>query len=327
VRPRKTDRHLPRRVYRRHGAYYYVRQDGKWQRLGKGLEESLAAYARTVEKPASGMPALIDRVLAHISPKLAPSTVEQYTTAARYLKTALADFEPSQVLPRHVAAIKVDLRETPNMANRVISFLRQVFDHALEAGLIDSNPALGIKRHSEKKRGRYITDEEFDRIYQHAPERLQIIMDLLYLTGQRVNDVLGIRREDVTPHGIAFQPSKTKTSTGARVIVKTSPALSEAVQRCAGKRYLLEGRWGSRLDYRSVSLQWQAACEKAGVEDAQLRDLRAKSLTDAKAQGLDPTALASHHSAAMTARYIRRRETPVVEGPTPKVLDGCSKPH
>jgi integrase len=326
MRPRKSDRHLPRCVYKRHGAYYYV-QNGKWHRLGKSLEESLSAYARIVEKPASGMPALIDRVLAQISPKLAPSTVEQYTTAARYLKTALADFEPSQVLPRHVAAIKVDLRETPNMANRVISFLRQVFDHALEAGLIDSNPALGIKRHSEKKRGRYITDEEFDRIYQHAPERLQIIMDLLYLTGQRVNDVLGIRREDVTPHGIAFQPSKTKTSTGARVIVKTSPALSEAVQRCAGKRYLLEGRWGSRLDYRSVSLQWQAACEKAGVEDAQLRDLRAKSLTDAKAQGLDPTALASHHSAAMTARYIRRRETPVVEGPTPKVLDGCSKPH
>jgi integrase len=258
---------------------------------------------------------LIDRVLAQISPKLAPSTVEQYTAAARYLKGALAEFEPSQVLPRHVAAIKVDLRETPNMANRVISFLRQVFDHALESGFVDSNPALGIKRHAEKKRSRYITDEEFDAIYQHAPERLQIIMDLLYLTGQRVNDVLSIRREDVTPHGIAFQPSKTKTSTGARIVVKTSPALSEAVQRGAGRKYLLEGRWGSRLDYRSVSLQWQKACEKAGVEDAQLRDLRAKSLTDAKRQGLDPTALASHHSPAMTQRYIRRRETPLVEGP------------
>lgn len=320
MRPRKSDRHLPRCVYRRHGAYYYV-QGGKWIRLGKGLEESLSAYARLVERPASGMPGLIDQVLAQISPNLAPSTVEQYTAAAKYLKGALADFEPSQVLPRHVSAIKMDLRDTPNMANRVVSFLRQVFDRALEAGLIDSNPALGIKRHAEKKRGRYITDDEYAAIYQHAPERLQIIMDLLYLTGQRVNDVLGIRREDVTPLGIAFQPSKTKTSTGARMVVQMSPALSEAVSRCTGRKYLLEGRYGSRLDYRSVSLQWHTACEKAGVEDAQLRDLRAKSLTDAKAQGLDPTALAAHHSPAMTARYIRRRETPVVEGPTPKVLN------
>ena len=64
MRPRKTDRHLPRRVYQRHGAYYYVDRTGKWVRLGKGLEDALQAYA-------GGMPGLIDRVLAHIRPRLA----------------------------------------------------------------------------------------------------------------------------------------------------------------------------------------------------------------------------------------------------------------
>jgi integrase len=319
MRPRKKDKHLPRCVYERHGAYWYVK-GGKWTRLGRDLGEALQAYAQIVQsRPAqSGMPGLIDRVLDHIKPRLAPSTVEQYEAAARYLKDAFADFEPSQVLPRHVAAIKVDLSNTPNMANRVLSFTRQVFAIALEWGEVDSNPAIGIKRHSEKKRGRYITDEEYRAIYSHAPERLQIIMDLLYLTGQRVNDVLTLKREAVSEAGIAFQPSKTKGSTGARLTVKTSPALSEAVSRCTGRKYLIEGRWGSKVDYRSVVEQWRLACERAGVEDVQLRDLRAKSLTDAKAQGLDPTALAAHHSPAMTARYIRRRETPLVEGP---VLD------
>jgi integrase len=208
------------------------------------------------------------------------------------------------------------------MANRVLSFTRQVFSLALEWGEVDSNPAIGVKRHSERKRGRYISDDEYRAIYAHAPERLQIIMDLLYLTGQRVNDVLTLRREDVVEHGIAFQPAKTQTSTGARLTVKTSQAMSEALSRCTGKIYLIEGRWGSKVDYRSVVDQWRLACERAGVADVQLRDLRAKSLTDAKRQGLDPTALASHHSPAMTARYIRRRETPVIQGP---VLDRVSK--
>lgn len=323
MRPRKTNRHLPQCVYQRHGAYWYVKS-GKWTRLGRELGEALQAYAQIVQsRPAqSGMPGLIDRVLAHISPKLAPSTVEQYEAAARYLRDAFADFAPDQVLPRHVAAVKVDLADTPNMANRVLSFTRQVFSFALEWGEVDSNPAIGIKRHSEKKRGRYISDEEYRAIYAHAPERLQIIMDLLYLTGQRVNDVLTLRREDVVEHGIAFQPAKTQTSTGARLTVKTSQAMSEALSRCTGRIYLIEGRWGSKVDYRSVVDQWRLACERAGVEDVQLRDLRAKSLTDAKRQGLDPTALASHHSPAMTARYIRRRETPVVQGP---VLDRVSK--
>lgn len=322
MRPRKKDRHLPRRVYQRHGAYYYVDRDGKWHRLGKGLEDALQAYARIIEPSHGGMPGLIDRVMAHIRPRLADSTVAQYELAAKYLKDVFRDFEPRQVLPRHVAAIKVDLADTPNMANRVVSFLRQVFAHALEWGEVDSNPCIGIRRHSERKRSRYITDEEYDAIYVHAPERLQAIMDLLYLTGQRVNDVLSLKREQVSAAGIVFQPSKTKESTAARVLVKTSPALAQAVERCNGRVYLIEGRWGSRVDYRSVVDQWRLACERAGVQDVQLRDIRAKSLTDAKAQGLDPTALAAHHSPAMTARYIRRRETPQVSGP---VLDRRSK--
>jgi integrase len=51
------------------------------------------------------------------------------------------------------------------------------------------------------------------------------------------------------------------------------------------------------------------------VEDAHLHDLRAMSLTHAKAQGLNATALAGHTSEAMTARYLRSKEVPEVSGP------------
>ncbi|MDV7209853.1 hypothetical protein [Azotobacter beijerinckii] len=65
MRPRKTDRHLPAKVYQKHGAFYYAHQN-KWERLGGTLEEALAAYAKKVQATSTGagMPTLIDQVLA-----------------------------------------------------------------------------------------------------------------------------------------------------------------------------------------------------------------------------------------------------------------------
>lgn len=60
-RPRKTDTHLPRCVYHKHGAYWLVKA-GKWTRLGDTLTEALAEYGRRIESPAGTMPDLIHRV-------------------------------------------------------------------------------------------------------------------------------------------------------------------------------------------------------------------------------------------------------------------------
>ena len=39
MRPRKSDLHLPPRVYLRHGAYFYVERDGTWVRIGSNIEQ------------------------------------------------------------------------------------------------------------------------------------------------------------------------------------------------------------------------------------------------------------------------------------------------
>lgn len=319
-RPRKSNRHLPPCVYERHGAFWHVKR-GKWTRLGATLGEALEAYSTLVVEPKGSMGELIDRVLAHIRPDLDVDSYRAYKGAAKHLKRRLVEFTPQQVQSRHVAAIKVDMKATPNMANRALSLLRQVFALAVEWQLVDSNPCIGVKRLPEKQRDRYITDEEYLAIYAQAGDRLQIIMDLCYLTAQRVNDVLTIPVRDLTDDGIEFEPSKTKRSTAAKLLVPWTPDLEAAVARAKTLRgnvrslTLLSGRSGRAPDYRTVALQWEKACRAAGVEDAQLRDLRAKSLTDAEEQGHDPTALAAHSSPQMTRRYLRRRKRTRVSGP------------
>jgi integrase len=321
-RPRKNDTHLPRSVYLKHGAYWHVRS-GRWQRLGATLEEALTAYARIIETPRGGMPGLIDTVLEHLRPNLSKATIAQYATAARKLKKMLQQFAPDQVRPKHVAAIKVALAPTPNMANRCLSLLRQVFAWALEQQLVESNPAVGIKRHVEAKRGRLISMDEYARVHAKAGPRLQVIMDLLIRTGQRVGDVLRIRRADLTEEGIRFVQQKT----GAKLVVPWTPELRAVVDRAKTLHgniralTLLHNRRGKTPDYRTVADQWRAACAAAEVADAHIHDLRALALTHARRQGLNATRLAGHSSPVQTERYLRDREEPLASGPSFGILD------
>ena len=327
TRPRKKDRHLPPCVYFKHGAYWLVR-GGKWTRLGSTLKEALEAYAALYETPKGGMAQLIDEAMVHIRPKVKPSTAKQYDTAAKKLKKTLVEFSVEQVQPKHVAAIKLAMAKTPNMANRCLSVLRQVFDYALEQQLRDDNPAVGIKRHAEAKRPRLISPAEYDAIYAKAGPRLQVIMDLLRLTGQRVGDVLKIRRADIDDIGIHFRQQKTD----AKRCSQWTPELLAVVERAKKLNgniralTLLHSQRGGPPAYKTVYDQWVKACEAAGIEDANIHDLRAVAATAAKQQGKNPTALLGHSSPAQTERYLRDKEEIVVEGPSFRhLIDSNSK--
>lgn len=315
-RPRKRDKHLPANMYYRGKTYFFVR-GGKWHPLGHDLAGAMIEYGRMLAEPKGGMAELIDKALDAIKPRIAESTHKQYVVAARKIKKAFVEFAPEQVKPKHVAAFKVSMVDHPSMANRCLTLLRVVFSQAVEWQIIDSNPASEVKKLAQNQRDRYLNDAELSAIYSKAGPRLQVIIDLCFLTGQRISDVLAIRYADMTDEGISFKQRKT----GARLTVRWSPELRAAVER-AKTLYgnvraftLIQSKTGKPPSYSTVWEQWQAACEAAGIEDANIHDLRAKSITDANEQGLDPQAIAGHTSRAMTERYIRIRRPPVVTGP------------
>jgi integrase len=305
---------LPSCMHQKHGAYYLVRRN-KWIRLGTDLRSALIEYARRTSPASGAMAQLIEDTLATLTVK--PATRAMYRSAADKLKQMLVEFEPEQVKPRDIAGIKRALRDTPNMANHVLTVLRHVFAYALETGLVETNPCVGIERYTERKRDRLLTWDEYQTIRAAAGPRLQAIMDLLVLTGQRPMDVVRLRRTDLVNEGIRFKQQKT----GSQLIVRWTPELRRAVQYAKDLQGSVEAltlfrtREGRAPSYRTVYVQWRAACAAAGVEDADLRDLRALSGTEAQRQGLNPTALLGHTSAQMTARYLRDKQTPVVDGP------------
>lgn len=318
-RPKKTDRDLPPCVYRKHGAIWLVK-NGKWTRLGDNVPDAMAEYAKALRRPSGGVAGLLERWFDDAKRTLAESTRKNYTSAKKRLADIFAEFEPHEVTARDVMAMMHHHREQAPMANMMRNVLIAAMDFAFLEGIIERNVARDVRPFKTKARGRYLTDTEFDAIYSKATSTLQSIMDLCYLTGQRISDIAKIRYADIGEEGIAFKQQKTKH----RMVVAWSPELLAAVSKAKSLHTTVRGmtllhtRTGSQFSYSTIRTLWDRACERAGIDDANIHDIRAKSATDANKQGIDSKALLGHASESSHKRYLRSKDTPVAAPVVPK---------
>lgn len=280
---------LPSRVYRKHGAYYYVRPDGKWLRLGKTLAD---AYRELAILSADGREGTIDglvaRYLREVTPKKAPSTQKQDRYRAAQILAVFGAERPENIRPTHIAQY---LDKRGNVAaNREKAFLSHVFSMAMRWGAVDWNPCRGVHRNPEAPRERYPEHWEVEAVGKHLKPAWAVrCIRLAYLVGQRPGDVLATSRQQLTSGGINYRQSKT----GKKLLVEWSPALSGCARDC------LEHAGGFLLFCRTVKGQerpytywalnsaWRRAMRaalRAGdlQERFTLRDMRPKSGTDAQ---------------------------------------------
>jgi integrase len=307
-------------VYLKHGSYYYVKSN-KWQRLGSDLHTALKAYASIVALPADGVPALIDKAMPHVTAKVADSTRKQYEYCAGLLKEVFAEYTPEQVTHGAIVQMQDMWADSPVTANRLLTVLKLVYQWALDREIVGRNPCASVKRLDQPKRDRLISAAEYKRIYAKAPQWLQVVMDICYLTGQRIGDVLKIEHAHLTDAGIFFEQQKT----GKRLTVAWTSGLQDAVERAKrtkgvikSARYLLAGRAGSMRKHSNVWRTFKNAAREAGVPDVTLHDLRAMSGTEANREGKDPTALLGHTDRRTTQIYLRDKAPPLVDGPSKK---------
>ena len=317
MRPRKEDRHLPSCVYRKHGAYYLVKE-GKWRRLGADLHSALIEYASIMAMPEDGLPALIDKAFPALVADKSDNTRSQYLYCSSLLKDVFAEFRPDQVRHGDIVQMMDAFSDRKTIANRMLTVLRLVYGWALDRGLVQADPTVSVKRFAQKSRDRLVTHAEYAAIYSRCAPWLQIIMDMCYLTGQRIGDVLKIEYSHLLDDGIFIEQQKT----GKKLIVGWTPELRAVVDRAKDAdykikslRYLLSGRAGTMRKHSNVWRYFKQAAREADLGDVTLHDLRAMAGTEADRQGMDPTALLGHTDRRTTQIYLRDRSAKVVSGP------------
>jgi integrase len=167
-------------------------------RLG---DDVVAEKQKKIERHAATFSAVIDRYLAQ---KRAMLRRRSLIETERHLRVHWATFhaQPIDSMRRaDVVARLDDLVESsgPVAADRAKAAISSLFNWAIERGYLDANPASGIKRRNGNgARTRVLSIDELRAVWRALVEDdYGRILKLLILTGQRRDEIGGLRWEEV----------------------------------------------------------------------------------------------------------------------------------
>lgn len=301
--------------------YYYLGGSPRREiSLGKDYGLAILEYAKLEKdrtatahvKSVVTFAYVASRYLVEILPTKAARTQKDNLAE---LKQLLAFFNGppaplDEIEPQH---IKQYLRERGKKA-----LMSAIWNFAREYGYTSlANPCAGVKGHKETGRGVYIEDDVFASFYEKGCAPLRNTMDLAYLTGQRMADVLKMDERDIVGGYLSIRQNKT----AAMQRMEVAGQLEEVSTRISARKAALKIRStklivtveGAAMTTAILRKRFDDAREAAGVPkaDFQMRDLRAKADTDkAESSGdiLQAKDQLGHTTIAMTEYYIRKRK-------------------
>lgn len=296
------------RVYEKHGAFYYVHRNGKWERLSADKDEA-NRKARHYNDPESLFGTLVywmnqylldcERRVALGSKvkgvKLAQRTYEDYRDAIVGTKTKpgplrvyfAAPITPADVTPGMVQDFLNDSAETRAVqGNRNRACLSACFSWILRnkhaPGLM-VNPCMqlsGIMRNPETKRQRYVTHDEYREVYVVATRAERLLMELTYRTLQRPeSDIILWDDMVIVTEGDRRYLKFTQNKTGMLMKIGFSERLEGMLPRPEGNVRRLRAPLVGTLKGLHYSYDGISSMLRRSIETANVRR---------KARGLSP---------------------------------------
>jgi len=198
------------------------------------------------------------------------------------------------------------------VAARSVTTIHSIFAHAKRAGLIETNPALGVRKYPDQKKTRRLSRDElrqFGRTMRDAgtsehPVGLAIIR-LLALTGLRLNEAQGVERHWISDDGyIAF--GDTKTGAQIRVIGSSAVRLLRDQPVLGDIPYVFPSD-GGQTHFIAADGVLGRLCRRLGWTDVTAHTLRHTFGSIAGELGyseLTIAAMLGHSAGSVTSRYV-----------------------
>ncbi len=269
-RMRKTGKGLPRRVYARHGAWYFFSstpirdpRDGKlkkWIQLAHihdGEEAMYAARAALFADKSNdqgSMPHVCAEFKAHKLKKYSTETRATYSQYLDVIAGAFEEFQASQVTTKSCADFLRDRfgnEGKHNTAQKYSALMKKLFKYAIsELGLRQDNPIdqLDLGDYETERRLVLPTHEQVEQIREagmfskarkDTGKRLPnpsgpmfaCIIDMTYLCWARAVDIRTLKESQISDGVIRFKPAKTVKSSGKAVDIKITPEIQDVIDR------------------------------------------------------------------------------------------------
>ncbi len=280
------------------------------------------------KREAPSVADLADRFLRdHADLKTKPRTAAEYRRMVElFIKPKLGRLKVADVLPADAYEFHTSLAKTPRQANHTLAVLSKMFSLAELWGwrTQNTNPCFIVERLPERRRDRFLTEKELERLGQVIQEMEDAITDSIYVfaalrmlifTGARLSEILTLTWAMVDlENGMLRLPD---SKTGAKVIFLNPPAirLLKVLPEIQDNPYVFPG---DRENDRLVNLEkpWRKIRDKAGLPNVRIHDLRHTFASMAAQSGLSLQvvgALLGHTHPSTTKRYSHFGTQPLLD--------------
>jgi integrase len=294
-------------------------------------------YFKSSEPRKRTLGELIDRYMAERLPKRG---ADKETVGPHLLwwKAQIGSYLLKDVTPPMVAECRDKLlnqpmlkkgEKTPRMLSnatvvRYLASLSVCFSYGIEdLGWLDLNPVRSIKKPQPARgRVRYLADKERDLLLHNCAgqQYLHAVVMIALLTGARLNEIMGLRWQDIDLRRRTLLFEETKN--GERRTVPLASQAFHIFQDMAKVRRIDTPFVFPRKDGKQpkdIRKQWEKAVQDAGLTDFRFHDLRhtaASYLAMNGASLLEIADILGHKTLAMVKRYSH-----LTEGHTAGVLE------
>ncbi len=258
--------------------------EARKQAAAVGLEVATGADPAESRRTIRGKPTLGDLFRAYIAAaKLRKRTwAEDEKQFARYLgdwqNRKLSSIERMDIERLH-GRIGED---SPYAANRLLALLSAMFNKASHrVGWTGGNVAKGIERFPERSRDRFLDADElrrfFDAIQAEPTAIWRDFFQVLLLSGARRANVLAMKWADVNlDRGLwRIPPDESKNAEPLLVVLTVTvvDVLKRRAETAGDGEFVFpsHGRTGHLAEPKAA---WRRVCERAGLLDVRLHDLR-----------------------------------------------------
>lgn len=218
---------------------------------------------------------------------------------------------------------EIDSSLSPHSKKTVLKMVKRIFQMAVEEGVLDRNPCIGIKVRVPEIEQKVLTNTEVDIFLREAKatnHRFYPIWAMALMTGMRSGEMFALKWTDINLEGKTISVTKQWTSKGGFGPTKTQKNrivpisddllrfLTELkLQRAAESEFVLPQLTEWRVGMAAKVTK--DFCAAIGVTDVKFHDLRATFITSLLSRG-EPLArvmaMVGHRELKTTNGYLRR---------------------
>jgi len=289
----------------------------------KDLEAGLVLGKGGRPKKATTMVTDTGRINRHIVPLIGTRRVKDLVKADvnKVLKDIMAGKTRVSVKTKKLRG-KANVRGGAGTATRTVGLLGGILTYAVEAGIIENNPAHGIRKPKDNVRNRRLKEAEYRTLgamlrEAAKKEKYATTVDIIRqiaLTGSRRSEIIGLRWREVDTEASCLRLADSKEGASIRPIGLPVVEFMEARRKQRGGTYVFQG-YGDDNIFGSFPNHWEQFFERSALSDVTPHVLRHSFASIANDLGFTEVtiaALVGHAKGSVTSKYIHTLDTALI---------------